>query len=77
MSNYIENTFTEGPNKNQKKLTVPSVVLVKEGKVVNGHNDTVKSHTNYNKKLTEKQYKELYNIYEGMMTELILCSSDC
>ena len=77
MPNYIETTFETGPNKGKKKLISPAVVLIKKGKVKNYYNASDNKSINYNKELTEKDYEQLYNVYEKMMTELILCTEEC
>ena len=77
MDKHVTTTFDEGKKKGQKKITAPTVVVTNKGKVISYHKNTVDSHTNYSKKLTEKQKNELYKIYEDMILELIMCTDDC
>lgn len=47
----------------EKRVYVPLVVFVKDGKIVGHHADTVKSQTDPYKALDDDQTEELYNIY--------------
>lgn len=62
----------------EKRIYAPSVIFVKEGKVLGIHVSTVESHTNPNKKLTESQYDELYSIYQKYIDKMYsgTCSID-
>lgn len=53
----------------EKRLYAPSVIFVRDGEVLGIHVATVESHTNPNKKLTTKQYDELYSIYEDYIMD--------
>lgn len=77
LDNNITSTFESGTKKGEKRLSAPTVVLMKDGKVSSFHYRTVESHQNYNKNLTTEEYNELYKIYEDMMIDLIMCTSDC
>ena len=77
LDSNITSTFESGAKKGEKRLSAPTVVLMKDGKVSSFHYRTVESHQNYNKKLTTEEYNELYKIYEDMMIDLIMCTSDC
>lgn len=77
LGNNITSTFESGAKKGEKRLSAPTVVLMKDGKVSSFHYRTVESHQNYNKNLTTDEYNELYKIYEDMMIDLIMCTSDC
>lgn len=77
LGNNITSTFESGAKKGEKRLSAPTVVLMKDGKVASFHYRTVDSHQNYNKNLTTEEYNELYKIYEDMMIDLIMCTSDC
>ena len=77
LDSNITSTFESGTKKGEKRLSAPTVVLMKDGKVSSFHYRTVESHQNYNKNLTTDEYNELYKIYEGMMIDLIMCTSDC
>lgn len=77
LGDNITSTFESGSKKGEKRLSAPTVVLIKNGKVASFHYRTVDSHQNYNKNLTSTEYNELYKIYEDMMIDLIMCQSDC
>lgn len=77
LDSNITSTFESGTKKGEKRLSAPTVVLMKDGKVSSFHYRTVESHQNYNKNLTTDEYNELYKIYEDMMIDLIMCTSDC
>ena len=77
LDSNITSTFESGAKKGEKRLSAPTVVLMKDGKVSSFHYRTVESHQNYNKNLTTEEYNELYKIYEDMMIDLIMCTSDC
>ena len=77
LDSNITSTFESGTKKGEKRLSAPTVVLMKDGKVSSFHYRTVESHQNYNKNLTTEEYNELYKIYEDMMIDLIMCTSDC
>ena len=77
LGNNITSTFESGAKKGEKRLSAPTVVLIKKGKVSSFHYRTVDSHRNYNKNLTTKEYEELYKIYEDIMIDFIMCTTDC
>lgn len=59
--------YKELEGESLKRLYFPTVVFVKKGKIVLMHTSTVDSHTNNQKKLNNKQKKELREIYlEGI-----------
>lgn len=47
----------------EKRIYVPLVVFVKDGKAIFAHQNTVKSHDDPKRKLTKKQSEELKSIY--------------
>ncbi len=53
-----------------KRLYFPTVVFVREGKVISLHSSTVESQTDPSKKLTKKQTKELKEIYVQGLNEV-------
>jgi len=53
----------------EKRLYAPSVIFVRDGEVLGIHVATVESHTNPKKALTQKQYDELYSIYEDYIID--------
>lgn len=62
----------------EKRIYAPSVIFVKEGKVLGIQVSTVESHKSGFDKMTEEQIDELYGIYEDYMLEMkkTTCSSD-
>lgn len=77
LGNHITSTFETGAKKGEKRLSAPTIVLIKDGKVESLHYRTVESHQNYNKNLTKEEYSKLYKIYEKMMVDLIMCTTNC
>ncbi|MBQ9072475.1 MAG: hypothetical protein IJY25_04905 [Bacilli bacterium] len=71
---YEEETYEVG----EKRLFAPSVVFVKDGDVLGVHVSTVTSQTDPYEDLTEEQYNELYDIYEGYIFQMnnSACSLD-
>ena len=66
-------------NTKEKRILAPSVIAVKDGKVVDFHAVTVESHKNGFDLLDEKQKKELQDIYESMIakTQEGICTEGC
>lgn len=62
-----------------KRLYFPTVLFVKEGKIIGLHTSTVESQKNPNKKLNNNQYLELKNIYFDYINKAydILCDETC
>lgn len=62
-----------------KRIYVPIVIFVKDGKIIGKHLDTVSSQENPFVKLDEEQTKELLNIYKDYMHKMLddLCDSSC
>ena len=50
-------------------LFVPAIVHFKDGKAVKGHVGTVKGHNPVKDKLTDKQYKKLFNEYMKILSD--------
>lgn len=61
----------------EKRLYFPTVVVVKEGKVVGFHEGTVESQTDSKVLLTEEQKKELIEMLEEDMQKMITCDGAC
>lgn len=62
-------------NTNSKRIYAPTVIFVREGKVIGLHVSTVSSQTDPYKDLTKKQYKELYDEYSSYVSSMN--SSSC
>lgn len=62
-----------------KRLYFPTVVFVKDGKIINLHTSTVNSQEDPYKNLTNTQYAELKQIYMDGFNEVydILCDQSC
>lgn len=54
----------------EKRIYAPTVIFVRDGKVLGLHVSTVESHENPREALTKKQYEELYNIYDEYIIEV-------
>ena len=61
----------------EKRIYMPLVIAVKNGKILANHTSTVELNENQTAydKLTSEQYDELYNIYNEMVT--LMMSSSC
>lgn len=53
---------------NKPRLYVPDVAVVKDGVLVKNHVATVEGHNAKERKMNEEESKELYRIYEEMLT---------
>ena len=62
----------------EKRIYAPTVVFVRDGKVLGLHVSTVDSHKSGFDKMTDKQVEELYGIYEEYILEMknSACSKD-
>ena len=68
----------EGLNdSNIKRLYYPTVIFVKDGKIVDSHIGTVDSQENPSVFLNDEQYKELKDTLVSKMTKLIVCDGAC
>ena len=65
---------------NVDKIITPTVIFIKEGKIVGIHISLLESYTDYNIELTQEQTDELINIYQNyydLMFANICDESDC
>ena len=60
-----------------KRLYYPTVVFVKDGKIVDSHIGTVDSQENPSVFLNDEQYKELKDTLVDKMLKLIVCDGAC
>ncbi|MCI8575711.1 MAG: hypothetical protein HFI09_04500 [Bacilli bacterium] len=76
---YLKSKDGKNIDTKEKRLYAPTVVVVKEGKILDIHVDTVKSQENAYTPLNEKQQEELYHIYEDMILKLLdsTCDESC
>lgn len=70
LSDYVitkdEKTYKVG----EKRIYAPSVIFVRDGKVLGIHVSTVKSQSNGYEALTEECHKELYSIYDKYIEKM-------
>lgn len=66
-------------NSNTKRIYVPMVIFVKDGKVIGIHNDTIESQKDPYQQLTDKQEEELTLIYLNFMNKITggYCDENC
>lgn len=76
---YIEDSDGNKIDTNEKRIYVPMVIFVRDGKIIGIHSDTVESQENPYVLLNDEQYEELYNIYSNYMHEVLndLCDERC
>lgn len=77
---YNELPVYDGLNDDSiKRLYFPTVVFVKDGKIVGIHTSTVDSQSDPYIKLSEEQYSELKNIYLDLMNKTydVICDQSC
>ena len=60
-----------------KRLYYPTVIFVKDGKIVDSHIGTVDSQENPSIFLDKQQYEELKTTLVNKMTKLIVCEGAC
>ena len=69
---YNEKTYETG----EKRIYAPTVIFVKDGKVLGLHVSTVSSHLNGFDKMNKEQIEELYSIYENYILEIKSATCD-
>ncbi len=76
MDSVLDDYVIDGVNLNEKRLYVPMVIFVKNGKIVDYHLSTVDSQEDPSISLNEEQRNELYNIYLDGINSVIggVCS---
>ncbi len=70
LSDYVVVYEDEEYDVGEKRIYAPSVIFVRDGKVLGIHVSTVESQENPKEPLTDKQYEELYGIYEDYILEV-------
>lgn len=70
LSDYVVSFDGKTYEVGEKRIYAPTMIFVRDGKVVGLHVSTVDSQKNPKEKLTHEQYKELYSIYEDYINEL-------
>ena len=81
---YLEEYFVQDEEgydyfTGERRIYVPIVFFVKEGKIIGLHLDTVESQKNPFQALNEEQYEELYGIYTDYIHDMLgdLCDERC
>lgn len=70
LTDYIVSFEGKEYKTGEKRIYAPSVIFVRDGKVLGIHVSTVDSQENPKEQLTDKQYDELYGIYEDYISEV-------
>ena len=70
LTDYVVSFENEEYEVGEKRIYAPTVIFVRDGEVIGLHVSTVDSQENPKEGLTEKQYEELYGIYEDYILEL-------
>lgn len=70
LSDYIISFDGQDYEVGEKRIYAPSVIFVKDGKVLGIHVSTVESQIDPYKKLNNNQYEELYDIYESYINNM-------
>lgn len=78
LSDYVINIDGESYEVGEKRLYAPSVIFVKEGKVLGIQVSTVESQSDGYEPLTKEAYEELHSIYDDYVAEMksTTCSTD-
>jgi len=78
LSDYVINMDGESYEVGEKRLYAPSVIFVREGKVLGIQVSTVESQTDGYEPLTKEAYDELYSIYDDYIANMksTTCSTD-
>lgn len=78
LTDYIVSFEGKEYNAGEKRIYAPTVIFVKEGKVLGLQVSTVESHKSGFDKMTDEQVNELYGIFEDYILQMknTTCSSD-
>lgn len=76
---YLENKKGKKIDTKEKRLYAPTVITIKDGKILDIHVDTVKTQKSGYDILTEKEQEELFEIYQKMIIKLqnTTCDESC
>lgn len=69
---YEDKTYETG----EKRIYAPTVIFVKDGKILGVHVSTVSSHLSGYDKMTDEQTEELYSIYEDYILDIKSATCD-
>lgn len=70
LSDYVINFEDKDYEVGEKRIFAPSVIFVRDGKILGIQVSTVETHTDPYKSLTKEEHDELYSIYEDFILEL-------
>lgn len=73
---YLTNSKNKKIDTKEKRLYAPTVVAIKNGKILDVHVQTVSSQKSGYQALTEKEQEELFLIYQKMFLKLLDSSCD-
>lgn len=73
---YLTNSKGKKIDTKEKRLYAPTVITVKEGKILDIHVDTISSQKSGYQSLSEKEQEELFLIYQNMFLKLLDSSCD-
>jgi len=78
LDDYVVTSDDKEYEVGEKRIYAPSVIFVREGKVLNIQVSTVDSHLDPYESLTKKQYQELYDIFNDSINDIYssTCSTD-
>lgn len=76
---YVEDENGKKIDTGEKRIYVPMVFFIRDGKVVGLHADTVSSHEDPFTLLNDEQYEELYDIYSYNIDKVLaqMCTERC
>ena len=64
-------TSWQRDEENNPQLYVPFVIVIEEGKVIDGHVGTVEGYDTNERKMNKEEKQQLKNIYNAMFTRLV------
>lgn len=76
---YLTNSDNEKIHAGEKRLYAPTVIAVKDGKIIDIHVDTVSTQKTGYTPLSQKEQEELFQIYQEMMLKMLgsSCNESC
>lgn len=66
---YLD-AFLEEDDEGEKRMYVPYVFVIRDGKVISAHEGTVESHDAHERQMTDSEKIELTNTYQDMFAEI-------
>ena len=65
-----KDAFLEEDDEGEKRMYVPYVFVIRDGKVISAHEGTVESHDAHERQMTDSEKIELTNTYQDMFAEI-------